>query len=113
MNEQKAKDLSIEVWEEIVERELLDKEDLSAQVFNKVKNMPGKCPLCALFNEQITSIEWQNNCSGCPLKEAGQQCLKSGDEDYYSIWLNSVDTKEQRIEGARNVLRIIKEWKIK
>ena len=63
---EEAKRDALEVWKYLYEHpEASGKEDLPAEIKEKVKNDWCQCPLCELFFEPCTSYP----CHGCPLEE--------------------------------------------
>lgn len=93
-----AIDLCIEIWEEIVERELLDKSDLSPELYERVKEYQAACPLCSLY--------WENGGDRCPKCPLGS-CTRK--DDPFWRWLNMTDllSEEERIQAAKDLLEKI------
>ena len=113
MTKQEAKKLTLEMWKEIAnDGEIMDKSEISLKLYYKIKYLKFECPLCELFNKKVTPIKdnWSSNCSGCPLKEANNQCFSGG--DFYSEWGRSVMDEEERSCNAQGIVNIVENWKI-
>jgi len=101
MTEKESKELTIEVWTYLAEHpEIRRKYELPKILYEKIKDLELKCPLCELFFEYA--------CTGCPLATTGDCCMDGG---VYHCWYNA-ETPEDRSTAAWGIVNIVKEWKI-
>lgn len=63
MNELEALELSIKLWQDIVDNNLYRKED--SKFFDRVKGMNGRCPLCQYYRSDRDPLG--EKCTDCPL----------------------------------------------
>lgn len=81
---QEAKEFSSEIWHMIADLDLKSKYELPPRLYNKIKNLRAKCPLCEWFqfdtdktyigsDGEIKHIIGAD-CSKCPLGKADQEC---------------------------------------
>jgi hypothetical protein len=102
MTEKESKELIIEVWTHLAEHpEIRLKNELPEELYDKIKNLEARCPLCALFLGP--------GCTGCPLDAAGHCCASH--DSYYYRWAWA-KTKKERSAAAWGIVDIAKEWKI-
>jgi len=102
MTKKESKELTIEVWTYIAEHpEITKKSELPEELYSKIKDLFGHCPLCELFLEP--------GCTGCPLGAAGHCCASH--DSYYDRWAWA-KTKKKRSAAAWGIVNITKEWKI-
>jgi len=94
-----AVNLSIEVWEYLyTHSEIKSKNDLPEGLFDKIKNLAYKCPLCDYF------LDCGILCTDCPLK----YCLN--DNSNYKKWYFS-NSKKLRAKHAGRIMDILCQWK--
>lgn len=113
MTKQEAKDLTLEVWKELaLNGELSQKYEISKEVYEKIKGLLFECPLCELFNDKhiYGPMNWHLNCSGCPLKEAGNQCFNG--VNFYSDWEATGIYCSDRETAAQGIVDIVENWVI-
>jgi hypothetical protein len=97
MTPEKAKSVTLEVWEYLAEHpEIVCKKDLPKELFSKIKNLKRACPLCELFLIP--------NCSGCPLK----QCSFGSP---YDKWSRGI-TKAARKNNAQKIVEAVRAWEL-
>ena len=95
MTGKEAKDLSLEVWQYLMEHpEIENKDQLPPKLFAKIESLESHCPLCEVFN----------TCAVCPL----QNC--SRDSDYY-LWCFA-PAQECRAQAAANIVKKIEDWEV-
>ena len=98
MTKQKAKDLTIEVWQYLADHpEIACKRDLPWEILEAVIRCVSQCPLCEMFRDE--------DCVGCPLGN----CEDAGSN--YWNWYNA-ETDEDRKKYAQAILCVVKAWKI-
>lgn len=101
--EQRAKEISIEVWEYFRDHpESRDKNWLPEELKKKVKDELNDCPLCTLFHDG----ERGRNCEKCPL----EHCERLH-ESFYFMWRTS-ETSEKISKYAGLIVDKIKAWRI-
>jgi hypothetical protein len=100
MTKQEAKVLSLEVWEYLVNHPAIGCEcDLPEELFMKINNLPGYCPLCKVFNVDMTCSE------DCPLYD----CINPASNNLYNLW-RQANTSEERRKSAVGILLLIQAW---
>jgi hypothetical protein len=97
-----AVNLSIEVWEYLyTHSEIKFKEALPKKLYNEIKDMTGRCPLCDYYT--VTEV-YPDYCINCPLG----YCLEMGSP--YKKWFHST-TKKLRAKYAGRIVDILCQWK--
>ena len=104
MTAKEAKDLSIEVWSILAEQGLVQKEELPKILFDKIKSLRGRCPLCEFFTAVPGFCPDSGGC--CPLNN-GYPCYYG----LYSNWMRA-RTVEDKKSYAKQILDRIKAWDI-
>lgn len=117
----KAKKLTIKVWEWFRDNPDAEyKAELPMRLFNQVKDYLNDCPLCGLFyDDDLLKEEWETtNCTGCPLKDAEQQCDSEG-ENYFTSWASAgmpgefqEEANKTRQKAAAGIVDVVKCWRI-
>jgi hypothetical protein len=102
MTKQVAKELTLETWIYLAEHpECHSKYLMPSELYKKVFILEKECPLCELF--------WEQDCTGCPIRSAGQWCVNSNTA--YHRWANStVSNTAQRKEAALRIVEIVSAW---
>ena len=96
MTKRQAKDLSLEVWQYLMEHPEIDnKGQLPSKLYKKISRLRAHCPLCEVFKQ---------DCSGCPLGYCGIYSA-------FDSWTSSM-TPEARRACATKIYLTIKEWKV-
>jgi hypothetical protein len=100
MTKQKAKVLSLEVWEYLVNHPAIDsKRDLPEELFKKIDNLISHCPLCEAF------INYYSCSEDCPLYD----CINPASNNLYNLWCEA-NTPEERRKYAAEMLSLIQAW---
>lgn len=97
MTYKEARTLSLRVWRYLRDNPDSRKEDLPSNLFSAIKNLPGRCPLCAVFLP---------TCLRCPLNADFQKC-----DGVYGKWANS-DLWRERQDAATEIYEKISNWRI-
>jgi hypothetical protein len=96
MTKREAKELSLELWRYLAEHpEIKQKIYLPIALYDKIKNLPGNCPLCEVFSD----------CADCILKI----CVTGS--GLFKNWFLARD-KEQRRKAALKIVRRVGAWKV-
>ena len=97
MTLQEAKKLSLEVWRYLEKHPNIGiKAGLPSWLWDKIKDLPLQCPLCAI--SEIYCFPMKGNIT-CPLL---------GCSDYHS-W-QKAHTEEERQKAAEKIIRAIEAW---
>ena len=100
MTQQKAKELTLEVWEYLRDHpEIYAKKLLPVELFAKIKLLKSWCPLCELFRVDGACKR------RCPL-----DCLVYGSD--WNLWdISSLSDNATRQQAAANIVEKVKAWK--
>ena len=112
MTNPEAKELTIEVWTYLAEHsEVASKTKLPDELFSKIKDLKGYCPLCELFyrNELITD-NISDKCTGCPLNTKLTNCFVSCSP--FMKWVLAINNNQQRKEAATEIVNIVKKREV-
>lgn len=102
MTAKEAKELSIEVWQHIVDNKLSSKLSLPKSLYDKIAFMIGCCPLCEFFrNNEMPP--WY--CSRCPVRTRKTTCYHYSSS--FALW-----KKTGNVFHAKRILNRIKAWDI-
>jgi hypothetical protein len=102
MTLKEAIELTLEMWSYLVEHpEIKYKSSLPKELWDKIKNMATKCPVCEYDN-----FEANGDCETCPLalSKTGWICISKNHP--YSAWFNAI-TEEDRKESATAIVKML------
>jgi hypothetical protein len=107
MTQKEAKELCLELWRYLAEHpECYYKRQVPRGIYDKVRNLKSKCPLCEVFSIPPTY------CVACPLYNANECCLDDG-----SLWYRWYHTLfyelSERKESAMRIVEIVSAWEPK
>jgi hypothetical protein len=96
MTKKQAKKITLEVWTYLRDHpEIDEKYKLPKKLYNKIKYLICECALCHTIN-----------CNKCPLAlKKSYRCME------YDTWTHAV-TSRMRKNGASEVVRLVKAWKV-
>jgi len=98
MTQKKAKEISLEIWQYLADNpEIRDKKDLPKKLYNKIRFMPNKCPLC----KEFLNDRW-DFCPGCPLRS----CIST--RSLYFKWKKGF--VKEHWEAAKKIVEILQAW---
>jgi hypothetical protein len=104
MTKREAKELCLEVWGYLRDHpDVEDMEDLPQELYNLVRDLECKNPLCELFTD----------CTECFLYKAGECC--NGIDPAYLRWRNAPHGRKgnaKRCEAAGRMYDITKAWEV-
>jgi len=112
MTKQEAKELTLEVWQFLEYHPDIEyKHDLPDYLWDKIKYLKDRCPLCSLY--MGTDI-YRDTCPECPLVS----CVVAGSafhrwnnaEDY--ICVKNPDPRTIRAEAAREIVDKVEAWEV-
>jgi hypothetical protein len=77
---------------------------LPENIYIKIREFPGECPLCGLF------ALGNKNCTPCPLYKAGEGC--GSENSAWERWrINyDLDTDSSRKAAAGRIVEIVEAW---
>jgi hypothetical protein len=104
MTRKEAKELTLELWRYLAEHpECYQKDMVPQDIYDKVKALESKCPLCEVFNKP------PNYCVSCPLYKADEWCLNDGSA-WYRWFRSAFDNPGERKEAANQIVKIVSAW---
>jgi hypothetical protein len=116
MTHREAKELCLELWRYLEEHpEVQWKHHVPPELWKKILYLDCECPLCELFSSENSFCEADegdedfDGCEGCPLFEAGEECLR--DRSAYKEWSHSLSSDcETRKKAAHRIVEIVSAW---
>ena len=104
MTPQEAKELSLEVWTYLAENpDCYRKYRLPAHLFNKIRDMPGLCPVCELYSYRRSGDDYYSCRKQCPLYRCDYK------NSIYLRWKNSLCDIDRR-KAAQKIVDKLKAW---
>lgn len=101
MNKQNAIALSLAVWTWLAANPGKPKENLPKPLYDAVKGLVDKCPLCEYQGSIGKRSKRDRSCPGCPLDTAGENCFQ--EDSAYQAWqFGNQDKKSAK--RIRNIL---------
>ena len=112
MTAKQAKKITIKVWSYLAKHpEIQRKDELPRSLYSKIENCRVRCSLCE-YQSQIRTSPKKLLCLGCPLKKKKNGLYICAGWD---LWINSDCGKsgeEDRIKGAKEIVRRVTAWKV-
>jgi len=106
-----AKELSLEIWRYMAEHpKIKSKSELPKRLFEKIKSLSEKCPLCEhfhLMNKKLYRYRKIDKrlCEGCPLNTDHLFCF------LHYHWAISLTTETRKV-AAQKIVDKIEEWEV-
>ena len=95
-----AKTLSLEVWRYLRDHPSIEvKEQLPTCLWERIKELRCRCPLCEVLGTQT--------CSGCPLP----LCVSERGRGVYANWLHA-HSINKRYRAACVIVKRIENWRV-
>ena len=100
-----TKRLTLKVWRWLRDHPGCDKRALPTDLWNKIYNMSGNCPLCEYFRDDSGRLR----CDLCPLL----RCMYFYSP--YAEWKDAllVDRPDKAEKAAAEIIRCVEAWDIK